>query len=57
VDWWEPGTPVEVTEAPFRGMQGLLVELRGRTRVVVRLSAIRMAAGVELDSGNVRKVA
>ena len=57
VDWWEPGTLVEVTEGPFRGMQGLIVEVRGRTRVVVRLMAIRMAAGVELSPASVRKVA
>jgi transcription antitermination factor NusG len=57
VDWLEPGTPVEVTEGPFRGMRGLLVQVRGSARVAVRLTAIRMAAAVELNPGSVRKVA
>lgn len=57
LDWWEPGSPVEVTSGPFRGMRGELVEVRGRTRLAVRITAIRMAASVELDPGVVRKVA
>ena len=55
-DGWEPGTPVRVTEGPFRGMRGRLVEVRGATRLVVRLTAIRMAASVELKPGMVRQV-
>ncbi len=57
VDWLEPGTPVQVLEGPFRGMRGFLVEVRGRTRVAVRLSAIRMALSVELDRTSLRRVA
>lgn len=57
VEWLELGTEVEVTEGPFRGMRGLLTDVSGRARVVVRLSAIRMAAGVALRPGSVRKVA
>lgn len=57
VDWLEPGTPVEVTDGPFRGMRGVLVQVRGTARVAVRLTAIRLAAAVELDAAVVRKVA
>lgn len=57
VEWLDLDTEVEVTDGPFRGMRGVLTEVRGRTRVVVRLSAIRMAAGVELGPGMLRKVA
>lgn len=57
VDWLAPGTPVEVVEGPFRGLRGFLVEVRSRSRVAVRLEAIRMALSVELDRGSLREVA
>ena len=57
VDWWEPGTPIRVTAGPFRGMQGFLMENRGRTRVSVRLSALKMAFSVDLDSRDLERVA
>ncbi|MDA0330146.1 MAG: hypothetical protein O2958_14215 [Gemmatimonadetes bacterium] len=52
VDWLAPGTSVEVVEGPFRGLRGFLVEVRSRTRLAVRLEAIRMALSVELDRGS-----
>ncbi len=55
-DWLEPGTPVLVTEGPFKGMRGFLVEVRGRSRVVVKLSAVRLAVGVELEGAALRRV-
>ncbi len=57
VDWLDLGMEVEVTDGPFQGMRGFLTEVRGRTRVVVRLSAIRMAAGVTVGAEMVRQVA
>ena len=57
LDWLEPGTPVQVIEGPFRGMRGFLVEVRGRTRVAVRLSAIRMVMSVELPRESLHRVA
>lgn len=48
-DFLEAGQEVVVVDGPFKGMTGLLVEVRGRARVIVRLSAIRQAAGVELE--------
>ncbi len=55
-DWLEPGTPVLVVCGPFQGMRGHLVEVRGRSRVVVRLTAIRLAVGVEMAREHVRRV-
>ena len=42
------GQEVRVVHGPFKGMQGILTELRGRTRIVVRLGAIRQAVSVEM---------
>jgi transcription antitermination factor NusG len=48
------GDPVVVTDGPFQGMEGILVEERGATRLVVRVPAIRQAKGVELGREMVR---
>jgi transcription antitermination factor NusG len=54
VDWLEPGVPVQVMGGPFQGMRGTLLETRGRGRVAVRLTAIRMALSVELDRASLK---
>jgi transcription antitermination factor NusG len=48
-DYLVVGEAVEVIDGPFRGMQGTLLDIRGETRVVVRLGAIRQALGVEME--------
>lgn len=53
-DYLQPGDPVVVTEGPFEGMRGILLEARGRARVAVRLHAIRQATSVELDRSVMR---
>lgn len=53
-EFLDVGQKVVVTEGPFKGMCGVLIEVRGRTRVVVRLAAIRQAVGVEVPRGVLR---
>ncbi|MFQ5691192.1 MAG: transcription termination/antitermination protein NusG [Gemmatimonadota bacterium] len=48
-DFLTEGQEVVVAEGAFSGMRGLLLEARGRSRVIVRLWAIRQAVGVEID--------
>ena len=38
------------------GMQGILTEVRGKAKIVVRLAAIRQAVSVEMASGCVQPV-
>jgi len=47
-EFLEAGQEVIVAHGPFSGIRGVLVEDRGRTRVVIRLSALRRALSVEL---------
>lgn len=54
VDCPAVGHEVVVTEGPFSGMQGVLVEQRGRSRVTVRISALRQAVSVELPQDILR---
>jgi len=53
-DYLEPGEEVVVTEGPFEGMRGVLLEVRGRRRVAVRIEALRQATSVEVPRGVVR---
>jgi transcription antitermination factor NusG len=53
-DYLEEGQEVVVVDGPFKGMYGVLLELRGRASVVVRLSAIRQAVRVRIERRLVR---
>jgi len=44
------GQEVRVVQGPFEGLRGILTEVRGKTRIVVRLEAIRQAVSVEMAS-------
>jgi transcriptional antiterminator NusG len=56
-EFLQPGQDVIVSEGPFGGIRGVLVEDRGRARVVVRLSALRRALSVQLPREILRAVA
>ena len=57
VEFLESGQEVIVSHGPFSGIRGVLVEDRGRTRVVIRLSALRRAWSVELPREILRAAA
>ena len=50
------GQVVQVLQGPFQGLRGLLTEVRGKARIVVRLEAIRQAVSVEMESRFVQPV-
>lgn len=47
-DYLVTGQEVQVIQGPFEGLRGILTEVRGKTRIVVRLEAIRQAVSVEM---------
>lgn len=55
-DYLVVGDEVEVGGGPFTGMTGVLLEERGRTRVAVRIEALKQATSVEIAREHVRKV-
>ena len=57
VEFLEAGQEVIVAHGPFSGIRGVLVQERGRSRVVVRLTALRRALSVELRRDIVRAAA
>jgi transcription antitermination factor NusG len=54
VDFLTPGTRVIVESGPFKGMFGVLIERRGKTRVAVRITALKQATSVVVEAGVLR---
>lgn len=48
------GSRVEVIAGPLSGIQGILVEKRGKFRFVVQVDLIQRAISVEIDASDVR---
>jgi transcription antitermination factor NusG len=51
VDYLAPGDPVRIERGPFEGMAGRLLEMRGQSRVAVRLDTLQLARAVSVDRG------
>jgi transcription antitermination factor NusG len=54
--YMQVGTRVEVIAGPLKGIQGLLIEKRGRFRFVLQVDLIRQAISIEIDASDVRPV-
>jgi len=54
--YMQVGSRVEVIAGPLKGIQGILVEKRGRFRFVIQVDLIRQAVSVEIDASDVRPV-
>jgi transcription antitermination factor NusG len=50
------GAWVEVMDGPFRGVRGVVVERRGRHRVLIGLKAIGQGLEIDVDSGVLRPI-
>jgi transcription antitermination factor NusG len=54
---FQRGDPVRVIDGPFRGVLGLVIELRGRLRVLVGLHAIGVGISIDVDTATVEACA
>ena len=54
--YMQVGARVEVIAGPLKGIQGILVEKRGRFRFVIQVDLIRQAVSVEIDASDVRSI-
>ena len=50
------GSRVEVIAGPLKGIQGILVQKKGKFRFVIQVDLIRQAVSVEIDSSDVRPI-
>jgi transcription antitermination factor NusG len=48
------GQRVEIVAGPLRGIQGLLVQKKGRFRFVLQVDLIKQAVSVEIDASDVK---
>jgi len=50
------GQRVEIIAGPLKGIQGILIQKKGRFRFVLRVDLIRQAVSIEIDASDVRPV-
>ncbi len=50
------GQKVEIVAGPLQGIQGVLVQKKGRFRFVLRVDLIRQAISIEIDASDVRPI-
>lgn len=48
------GQRVEIIAGPLKGIQGILIQKKGRFRFVLRVDLIRQAVSIEIDASDVR---
>lgn len=55
-DYYMPGSRVMVIGGAFLGMEGLLVEKAGKTRLLIRFETLHTALSVEISRHHVEKI-
>lgn len=50
MSYLETGRWVRVTAGPFRGLEGIVIRVQGKTKVVLNVDMIRQSVAVEVDS-------
>ncbi len=50
------GQQVEIVAGPLRGIQGILIQKKGRFRFVLRVDLIRQAISIEIDASDIRPI-
>jgi transcription termination/antitermination protein NusG len=50
------GQRVEIIAGPLKGIQGILIQKKGRFRFVLRVDLIRQAVSIEIDASDVRPI-
>jgi transcription termination/antitermination protein NusG len=48
------GQRVEIIAGPLKGIQGILIQKKGRFRFVLRVDLIRQAVSIEIDASDIR---
>lgn len=51
-----PGVEVRVTSGPLRGQEGIVIERRGRRRLLVAVDLLQRGASVDLDECDVERI-
>ena len=50
------GSEVEVIEGPMNGVKGIVVQLKGKDRLVIKIDAIQQALSIDIDSRFIKNI-
>ena len=50
------GNEVEVIEGPMSGVKGIVVQLKGKDRLVIKIDAIQQALSIDIDSRFIKNI-
>tara|TARA_Y100000590_G_scaffold104552_1_gene118964 strand:+ start:588 stop:1085 length:498 start_codon:yes stop_codon:yes gene_type:complete len=49
-EYFIAGNEVEVIEGPMKGVKGIVVQLKGKDRLIIKIDAIQQALSINIDS-------
>ena len=53
-EYFIAGNEVEVIEGPMKGVKGIIVQLKGKDRLIIKIDAIQQALSINIDSRFIR---
>ena len=55
-EYFIAGNAVEVIEGPMRGVKGIVAQLKGKDRLVIKIDAIQQALSIDIDTRFIKNV-
>ena len=55
-EYFIAGNAVEVIEGPMRGVKGIVVQLKGKDRLVIKIDAIQQALSIDIDTRFIKNI-
>ena len=55
-EYFIAGNAVEVIEGPMRGVKGIVAQLKGKDRLVIKIDAIQQALSIDIDTKFIKNI-
>ena len=55
-EYFIAGNAVEVIEGPMRGVKGIVAQLKGKDRLVIKIDAIQQALSIDIDTRLIKNI-
>ena len=55
-EYFIAGNAVEVIEGPMRGVKGIVAQLKGKDRLVIKIDAIQQALSIDIDTRFIKNI-
>ena len=56
VEYFVEGNQVEVIAGPMKGVKGIVVKLKGQSRLIIKIDAIQQALSIQIESKFIRNL-